>query len=99
VQQIKGLEPLEEKWAAFGWEAIAVDGHDVAQICRALDRVDGRNERPVAIIASTVKGKGVSFMEDSFKYHNCSLSEPEHRAAEREILEQIRARKHAGSNA
>ena len=99
VQQIKGLEPLEEKWAAFGWEAIAVDGHDVAQICRALDRVDGRNERPVAIIASTVKGKGVSFMEDSFKYHNCSLTEPEHWAAEREILEQIRARKHAGSNA
>ena len=97
VQEIKGIEPLEDKWAAFGWGVIPVDGHDVAQICRALDRVDGRNEKPVAIIASTVKGKGVSFMENSFKYHNCSLTEQEHRAAEREILDQIRSRKHVES--
>jgi len=94
VQEIKGIEPLAEKWAAFGWEVMAVDGHDVAQICRALDRVDGSNARPIAIIASTVKGKGVSFMENTFKYHNYSLSEQEHRQAEQENLQQIGMRKH-----
>jgi len=92
VQEIKGIEPLAEKWAAFGWDVIAIDGHDVVQICHALDRVDGRNEKPVAIIASTVKGRGVSFMENTFKYHNYSLTEQEHRDAEQEILDRIESR-------
>ena len=52
---------------------------------------------PVASIASTVKGKGVSFTENNFKYHNCSLTGQEHRAAERETLDQIRPRKHVES--
>jgi transketolase len=90
VQDIKSVEPLEMKWKAFGWEPIAVDGHDVAGICRVLERVDGKNKKPIAIIASTIKGKGVSFMENTFKYHNASLSEQEFRAAESEILERIR---------
>ena len=94
VQEIKGVEPLAEKWAAFGWDVLSVDGHDIAGICRALQRVDGSNAKPIAIIASTVKGKGVSFMESSFKYHNRALSEQEHQAAEQEILDQIRLRKH-----
>lgn len=94
VGEIKGVQPLAGKWAAFGWDVLEVDGHDVAQICGALDRVDDRSGRPLAIIASTVKGKGVSFMENSFKYHNRALSEQEHRQAEQEILEQISLRKH-----
>jgi transketolase len=92
VEEIKRIQPLTEKWEAFGWEAISVDGHDVSQICAALDRVDGHNEKPIAIIASTVKGKGVSFMENTFKYHNAALSEQESRAAEQEVLAQVTLR-------
>ena len=93
VQEIKGIEPLEQKLAAFGWEVVCVDGHDISMINRALDRVDGHNEKPIAIIASTIKGKGVSFMENTFKYHNYSPSRQEHLDAEREILLQIKSRK------
>jgi len=91
IAEIKTIEPLADKWSAFGWEPIAVDGHDVAQICRALDRVDGRNQRPVVIVAATVKGKGVSFMENTFKFHNFSLTEQQHREAENEILARLGA--------
>jgi transketolase len=94
VQDIKNVEPIAAKWTAFGWEALEVDGHDPAQVCRALDRVDGTNPKPVVIIASTVKGRGVSFMENSYRYHNRALSEQEYRDAEREILEQVRMRSH-----
>ena len=92
VKEIKSIEPLDEKWAAFGWDVIPIDGHDIAQICGALDRVDGRGGKPVAIIASTVKGKGVSFMENTFTYHNASITEQEYKDAEREILDQIEIR-------
>jgi transketolase len=92
VREIKNIEPLDEKWAAFGWDVISIDGHDVVQICGALDRVNGRGGKPVAIIASTVKGKGVSFMENTFKYHNASITEQEYKDAQQEILDQIRIR-------
>jgi transketolase len=97
VEEIKGIEPLAEKWASFGWDVVSVDGHDLSMIGRALDRVDGHNERPIAIIASTVKGKGVSFMEGSYKYHNNSLSEQQYRDAEREILDRIASLSPAGA--
>jgi transketolase len=92
VQEIKAIEPLDKKWAAFGWDVISVDGHDIVQICNALDRVNGLGNKPVAIIASTVKGKGVSFMENTFKYHNASITEQEYEVAQQEILGQIRIR-------
>jgi transketolase len=89
VEAIKSVEPLPEKWAAFGWDVVRLDGHDLASICSALDRVDGSNPKPLAIIADTVKGKGVSFMENTFKYHNAALTEDQYRQAEREILDRI----------
>jgi transketolase len=92
IEEIKKIQPLTRKWEAFGWEALAVDGHDVSQICAALDRVDGHNEKPIAIVASTVKGRGVSFMENTFKYHNAAISEQESRAAEQEVLAQVMLR-------
>jgi transketolase len=89
VEEIKRIQPLTDKWASFGWDAVAVNGHDIPQVCAALDRVNGSNTKPVAIIASTIKGKGVSFMENTFKYHNASISEQESRAAEQEVLARI----------
>jgi transketolase len=83
------LESLVEKWEAFGWEGVEVDGHSMDQLCSALDKLDGRNDRPVAIVANTVKGKGVSFLENTFKYHNYNLTEEEYAQAEKELLEKL----------
>lgn len=63
------LAPLREKWAAFGWDAMEVDGHDIGRLCALMDDVPNGSGKPVAIIANTVKGKGVSFMEDDNNWH------------------------------
>jgi transketolase len=62
------LEPLADKWRAFGWEVTEVDGHDHAALLDALERAPGG--QPRCIIARTVKGKGVSFMEDGVEWHH-----------------------------
>ena len=63
------LAPLREKWAAFGWQAHEVDGHDVEALARLMKQVPDGSGKPVAIVAHTVKGKGVSFMEDDNNWH------------------------------
>jgi len=63
------LAPLADKWAAFGWDAREIDGHDVAALADAMQRVPNGSGKPVALIAHTVKGKGVSFMEDDNNWH------------------------------
>ena len=67
--EIMALAPLREKWAAFGWSAYEVDGHDLQALSEAFRRVPDGTGKPVAIIAHTVKGKGVSFMEDDNDWH------------------------------
>ena len=69
------LEPLATKWEAFGLQVWACDGHDYAALCAALDAIAARGDRdgPAALIASTVKGKGVDFMEDQAKWHYGAL--------------------------
>jgi transketolase len=63
------LSPLREKWAAFDWDAVEVDGHDVGLLAELMQKVPNGSGKPVAIIAHTVKGKGVSFMEDDNNWH------------------------------
>lgn len=63
------LAPLREKWAAFGWDAHEIDGHDVAALATAMANLPNGSGKPVALIAHTVKGKGVSFMEDDNNWH------------------------------
>ncbi|MCE9613641.1 MAG: transketolase [Lentisphaerae bacterium] len=67
--EVMSLAPLREKWAAFGWSAYEVDGHDVEALARLLSHVPDGSGKPVAIVAHTVKGKGVSFMEDDNNWH------------------------------
>jgi transketolase len=71
VEDVIGIEPLDEKWRAFGWEVHTVNGHDVAALCELLRRVkaDTARETPVCIIAKTIKGKGVSYMETEPGWH------------------------------
>lgn len=91
VDQLMRIEPLEEKWRAFGWHALTIDGHDVGQVCQALDLMSGRNDKPIVIIADTVKGKGISFIENSYKYHNFMLTKEEYLQAEQELLKKAEA--------
>ena len=60
---------MEAKWRAFGWHAIQIDGHDVPQILDACEQAQAHKDQPTIIIASTVKGKGVSFMSGAFEWH------------------------------
>lgn len=70
TEEIVALEPLAEKWRSFGWHAIEVDGHDIRQLYDALREARETRGRPTAIIAQTVKGKGVSFMEGNPAFHS-----------------------------
>ncbi|NCZ92090.1 MAG: hypothetical protein EBY96_06630 [Actinobacteria bacterium] len=67
--EIMALAPLAEKWRAFGWDACEVDGHDLDMLLAALARKPDGGSRPRAIVCHTVKGKGVSFMEDDNNWH------------------------------
>jgi transketolase len=68
-QEVMALDPLAEKWRAFGWNAMEVNGHDYEELLQALSQFPHSNGKPTAIIAHTVKGKGVSFMEDDNNWH------------------------------
>jgi len=67
--EVMALSPLIDKWLAFGWDAIEIDGHDYSQILNALSNFPSSSGKPLAIIANTIKGKGVSFMEDDNNWH------------------------------
>ena len=77
TEHVNRLEPLEEKWLAFGWAVIEVDGHDHAAIAGCLGRLPLLLTKPTCIIANTVKGKGVSFMENRPEWHHRLPSEQE----------------------
>ncbi|MFV1966439.1 MAG: transketolase [Pirellulaceae bacterium] len=79
--EVLQLQPLDDKWRAFGWEASVVDGHDLSALIAALDPARSSPTAPRALIARTVKGKGVSFMEDDNNWHYRIPSEEEVRRA------------------
>jgi len=68
-REVMNIEPLAEKWKAFGWHTIEVDGHDLSQLITAFDEAKQVKGRPTAVIAHTIKGKGVSFMENNPEFH------------------------------
>lgn len=67
--EIMALDSLADKWRAFGWQTSEIDGNDMDQVVEALQRVSENSDRPTAIVAHTVKGKGISFMEDDNNWH------------------------------
>jgi len=69
TEDMMALEPLAEKWTAFGWAVRCIDGHDMEQIVEALDALPFEPGRPSLILADTVKGKGVSFIETHHMAH------------------------------
>jgi len=85
VHDIMPMEPFADKWRSFRWEVIAIDGHDMREILSSLDEAKGMTQRPVVIIARTVKGKGVSFMENKAHWHGIPPNKEQYEAAMAEL--------------
>ena len=85
VKEILNIEPLKDKWEAFGWEVREIDGHNFNDIEKSLTSPPLSKEKPVVIIANTIKGKGVSFMENDNLYHYKALSDEEYQKALKEL--------------
>ncbi|MEQ1879763.1 MAG: transketolase [Burkholderiales bacterium] len=75
VDEVIGVDPLADKWRAFGWAVREFDGHDMGQVVDVLDAVPLESGRPTALIAHTVKGKGVSFAENTYVWHSNSVND------------------------
>ncbi|MBI2297466.1 MAG: transketolase [Armatimonadetes bacterium] len=82
---ILNTEPLPEKWRAFGWETVEIDGHDMDAVFAALEQGKAHRESPFCIVARTVKGKGVSFMENEPEWHGVAPNADEKARALAEI--------------
>lgn len=70
TENVMALDCLEEKWKSFGWEVLSVDGHDIARLVDAFSKVPFVSGKPTLIMANTIKGKGVSFMENTAHWHH-----------------------------
>jgi transketolase len=84
VAETNDLEPLADKWRAFGWEVAEVNGHDHAALLQVLDRNPARG-RPLCVIAHTIKGRGVSFMENQVSWHHGVLNRTQYDQAISEL--------------
>lgn len=89
VHEIMPLEPVVEKWRSFGWAVLEIDGHHMGQILDALDEAVHIHAHPTIIVAHTVKGKGVSFMENQSRWHGRAPNEEQHRQAVMELSEEV----------
>ncbi len=87
VEKTLQLEPFEDKWRDFGWNAESVDGHDVRALRAAFERAMGNagSGKPSVVLAHTVKGKGVSFMENNILWHYRTPQGEEYEAALKEL--------------
>ncbi|MDD4294386.1 MAG: transketolase [Candidatus Omnitrophica bacterium] len=85
TDEVMRVEPLADKWLAFGWHVIKCDGHSVAELLDAFSSARNIKDKPVVILARTVKGKGVSFMEGVLKYHGVAPTPEEEATALKEL--------------
>ncbi len=83
--EVMPMEPLEDKWRAFGWNTLWIDGHDMEQILNTFASISYTSNQPSVIIARTVKGKGVSFMENKLDWHGVAPSDEDLCAALNEL--------------
>ncbi len=86
TSEVLDMAPFEKKWRAFGWHGISIDGHNMESILNAYAY---HGDRPVVILAHTVKGKGISFMENNWRYHNSSITEQQYEQAASELEKSI----------
>jgi len=89
IEEIMPLEPLAQKWTAFNWNVLEIDGHEIIQILAALNQDREDLEKPTVIIAHTVKGKGVSFMENQATWHGRAPTDVEYALAMSELSSEM----------
>ncbi|HSV42047.1 MAG TPA: transketolase [Methanomassiliicoccales archaeon] len=87
TEKVMALEPLADKWLSFGWNVIQIDGNDMREVLKGLERARSHKGGPTVIIAKTIKGKGVSFMENNVGFHGKSSNMEETEKALRELGE------------
>ena len=85
TEDVLRLESVKERWSSFGWHVIEVDGHDIQEILEALEQANRYKNQPSMIILNTVKGKGVSFMENNVDFHGVPPNEMEYKLAISEL--------------
>ena len=90
LSEVCSPEPIDKKFEAFGWHVISIDGHDFDQIDNAFKEADKINGKPVAIIQKTVKGKGVSFMENQVSWHGSAPNREQYDKAMEELNKQLK---------
>jgi transketolase len=91
VDRIMSVYPIDEKFKAFGWNAVTINGNDVEEILAALDNADAVRDRPTVIVAQTVKGKGVSIFENDVQWHGGRPSVEQYALAFDELDKQIKS--------
>ncbi len=89
TENVMGLEPIAERWSAFGWDVQDINGNSIDEIIKAFDRIDYNNQKPHLIIFRTTKGKGVSLMENILKWHHGVPTQTEYEQAINEIEQRI----------
>ncbi len=90
VEEVAGIEPLDKKFESFGFEIVKIDGHNFDEIEAALEKAKTTKKKPTAILAKTVKGKGVSFMENQVGWHGKACNDKEFAVATKELEDEIK---------
>lgn len=85
TKMICDMEPMTDKWKSFGWHVLEIDGHDLKQVINAIEQAKKIKDQPVMIVAHTVKGKGVSFMENNNHFHGVAPTQEELQKALKEL--------------
>lgn len=85
TEDVMALEPFADKWAAFGYDVKVINGHRFDEICEALEYALNAKEKPVCIIAETIKGAGVSYMENNYKWHYGAVDEEKYAVANQNL--------------
>jgi transketolase len=86
TEETSGLDPLDDKWRAFGWHVETIDGHDFRQLFEVLSASPRGRGKPLCVVANTVKGKGVSFMHDNVSWHHGVPNKDQYEQAMRELV-------------
>ena len=85
TEEVMRLESISERWCSFGWHVIDINGHDMREILDALNEASENEKQPSVIVMATIKGKGVSFMENNVDFHGVAPNEMEYKLAMREL--------------
>jgi transketolase len=89
TEDVMSIEPFGDKWKAFGWEVVVIDGNDIEQLVNVLEGAPKITGKPTLIVANTVKGKGISFAENVAKWHHYVPSKEEYELAMEELSKQL----------